>query len=999
MLTVAVLGVVEVVRDGVRLDVPSGKTTELLVRLALDPGVPVRTDTLLEDLWGVPTGRNTLQSKVSQLRRALEDKDLLPATADGYVLAVAPEAVDATRAVRLAVASAAARTLGDAATSLDRARVGVALFGGEVLPGAGAGVWAEAQRFRLEEVRLGLVEDVLAARLDLGAGAEVVVELEALVAAHPLREALWAALITALYRADRQADALAAYARLRRLLIDELGLEPGPALQTLEQQVLQQSRHLGSTGGAPALRPGNVATASTSIVGRARDIDEVEAAVELHRLVTVVGPAGVGKTRLGIEVAHRLTLPGGVWLVRLDAVDPGADLSQVLAETLHVSNGEQALLDRLSASPAVLLLDNCEHLAPPLARLVSLLLDAAPQLRVLATSQVPLGLEDEHRHQLEPLDQEESVTLFGRRAQKERSQFVLDPSTTAVVQEICRSLDGLPLAIELAASRVRSLSVTDIARHLDDRFTLLRDPNSFRPERRRALQAAIEWSYDLLFPDDQRALWALSCFAGSSSLAAAEAVLSALGVPAHAVLDTISRLVDRSLVIVDPGEGADVRYRLLDSIRAYARDRLRESGLTDTAASAHAQWYGETATWCDEHVRTDSQPRCLSIARAERANIDLALTWCSQRDPLLGLRIANGFGWTWVVLGDGTAGAARVRNAIIDQAPARDRATGLLTAAWLEASAGDLSLAQRDLDQARALAMDLADDVLLADVARHQAFLAIQQGRPDLVLSSTAESLASYRPRKLTWRTAASMLLAAFGSLMLGDTTSATRDATESVAILNICGDSWGVVHAQGLLGGIAQAEGRLDDAAKALERAADESATLGFPGQAALHRSSLGRVQQRAADPRAGTSYRRAITEAGAGGDGRLAATARLHLARLQRAAGDADGAAALLQENQHWYAAAGGGDLALLNDGLLAAVNNDAARLAAVLEGAREAPNVEVQIHMLDALARLAACDHDRSGARGLLAEADELAAHGGHLLEPEDRYDSFQALTYLG
>ena len=268
--------------------------------------------------------------------------------------------------------------------------------------------------------------------------------------------------------------------------------------------------------------------------------------------------------------------------------------------------------------------------------------------------------------------------------------------------------------------------------------------------------------------------------------------------------------------------------------------------------------------------------------------------------------------------------------------------------------------------------------------------MAIQEGRPDLVLNSTSASLATYRPQGLGWQTAASLLLAAFGFLMLGDTASATRNAGEAVATLNNIGDSWGLMHAQALLGGIAEAEGRFGDAAEALERAADESATLGFLGQAALHRSSLGRVQQRAADPRAGTTYERAITEAVAGGDGRLAATARLHLARLQRAAGNTDDAATLLEENQQWYAAAGGGDFALLNDAVLAAIRNDAARLGSLLAAARSVDNVEVQVYVLDALARLAAAE-DRPAARALLAEADQLATHVGHLLDQNDRYDA--------
>lgn len=996
MLTVAVLGPLEVCRDGVRLGVPAGKSTELLCRLALEAGGQVRTEALLEDLWAAPTARNTLQSKVSQLRRALADAGLLKATASGYALTVAADAVDATRVVQLAAASAAARTAGDPSASLQLAREGLALFRGEVL--VDAGDWAGPHRARLEEVRLSLLQDAVSARLALGAGTDLVVELESLVRAHPLREAFWAALITALYRADRQADALAAYAALRKLLVDELGIEPSPALQKLEHQVLQQSPLLASPWWSALPEPGNLPTPAGPIIGRSQDVSAVVTAMASHRLVTVVGPAGVGKTRLAIEVAQQLKTVGAVWLVRLDAVPADADLLRVLELTLHATGGERAVHDRLSATGTVLLLDNCEHLAGPAATLVASLLGAVPQLRVLATSQAPLGLEEEYRYQLEPLTQDDSVLLFARRALELRRQFVLDPATTTVVQEICRSLDGLPLAIELAASRVRSLSVGDIARHLDDRFLLLRDPSSHRPERRRALDAAIGWSYDLLFPDDQRGLWALSCFAGSASLAALEHVLVALEVPGRAVLDTISRLVDRSLVIVDTGDTGEVRYRLLDSIRTYGRDRLRDFGQADVAGAAHAAWYARTARKCDEQIRTDRQPDWVRIVRAERGNIDLALSWCRRHDPQLGLQIAVGLGWTWVVLGDGTVGAERLRRALFDHAPSYDRVAGLLLSAWLEASAGDVTLAQTSVDEARDLAEQTADPVLVADSHRHQAFLAIQQGKPDLVLVSAAASLATYRPRALTWQTGASVLLAAFGHLMLGDTGSAARNAEEALAILRGFGDSWGLVHAQALLGGIAQAQGRLDEAARAFEHAADESATLGFLGQAALHRASLARVQHRADDPRAADSYRRALNEASAGGDGRLSATARLNLARLHRAHGDTVRASALLEANQRWYSSAGGGDLALLNDTILAAVRDDTAQLEVALQTARADKNLEAQVSALDALARIAAATGDARFARSSLAEADLLAPQVAHLLDAHDRIDKAQALEQL-
>ncbi len=978
-----------------RLDLPAGKTSELLARLAMTAGSHVRADVLIEDLWSTPTGRNTLQSKVSQLRRALRDKDLVLGNQDGYTLAIDPTAVDAFRVVALAAHAGEARARGDAAAALEKSREGLALFRGEAL--VDVGDWAAPHRTRLEEVRLGLIEDAMAARVELGAGSEIVGDLESLVAQHPLREGLWTSLITALYRAGRQAEALGAYGRVRTALVDELGIEPGPALRSLERLVLQQSPSLGA--GTPTVVsgvPGNLPARAAPLVGRDDDLAALVAAMDGHRLVTLVGTAGVGKTRLATEVGRGLTAAGGVWLVRLDAIDATADLPQVVAETLHVTGGESALHRWLSGSGRVLLLDNCEHVVDSAAALVRGLLDSVAQLRVLATSQLPLGLEDEHAYPLEPLTQDQSVALFTHRAREMRRQFVLDVDTVAAVEEVCRSLDGLPLAIELAASRVRSMSVRDIARRLDDRFVLLRDPTSQRQERRRALSGAIGWSYALLFPDDQRGLWALSCFAGDASLDATEHVLKALGVPGEAVLDTISRLVDRSLVSVENADDGGARYRLLDSIQAFAAARLAESGdaAAAAAAAAHAAWYATTAAWCDEHVRGERQPECLAIARVERANVDLALAWCAVHDPGLGLRIANGLGWTWVLLGHGPAGATRVRQALTPEAPPRERATALLLAGWLEASAGNLALAEADLDGAAELAVGLDDTILVADVDRHRAFLAIQQGRPHVVLDRAAASLAAYRPLELPWRTAASLLLSAYGHLMLGNTAAATRDGTEAVGVLAPIGDSWGMAHAEAMLGGIAQAEHRYDEAARALARAADESATMGFLGQAALHLASLARVQQRLGDPAAVASYEEAIRDATSVGDGRLTATARLNLARLLRGAGKGSEAVALLEANQRWYQSAGGGDFALLTDCVLAAERDDDGALRSVLDEARATGNREVQVFALDALARLAAESKDRETAGNLLAESDRLAAQVAHVVDKGDRIDAAAA-----
>jgi tetratricopeptide (TPR) repeat protein len=360
------------------------------------------------------------------------------------------------------------------------------------------------------------------------------------------------------------------------------------------------------------------------------------------------------------------------------------------------------------------------------------------------------------------------------------------------------------------------------------------------------------------------------------------------------------------------------------------------------------------------------------------------------------------------VLGDGVAGAARVRDALDaarDQASLRDQATALLLAGWLEASAGNVGQAQDDLDGALAAAERLGDDRVAADAHRHLAFLGIQQGRPQEVLASAGRALATYRELDLPWETAASLLLGAFGSIMLGDTPSATRDATEAVRLLTPIGDAWGMVHAEAMLGAVANAEHRFADAADALTRAAALSETLGFTGQAALHLTTLGRVQQRSGAPtQALDTLTRAIAAATSGGDLRIAATARIHLARGLRGVGDQAAARGLLEENDRWYQAAGGGDGALLTRCLLAALSAEpdpgaaVGDLTSVLEEARRQHDLESQTLALDALARAAAANGDLPGAARLLEEADGLHAQVAHALDDADRVDASAARAAL-
>ena len=873
MLTVAVLGRVEVRRDCVPAVVPSGLTTTLLVRLALDAGRPVRADRLVDDLWPEGTRRNTLQAKVSQLRRALGDPAALPGGPAGYALAVEPGAVDALEALRLADEGAALLAAGDAAAAAATCRAGVALFATEVLPAAGEAEWARAHRVRLEEARLRLTEDELAARMQLGASGEVTGVLEALVAAHPLRERLWALLVTALYRAGRQSDALAAHRRVARLLAEELGVDPSPELAALERQVLTHDRALAPVARPSAESPvpasgrrashlGNLPGLTAPLVGRTGEVAALVTALDAHRLLTVTGPAGVGKTRLAVEVARHVDAAHGTWLVRLDTARHPDDIAAVVADAVPFVDGPD-LGAGLRGAEALLVLDNCEHLVDGVGALVTRVLDAAPHVRVLVTSQRPLGLDGEVVHPLGPLEEPDAVALFTRHA---AARGGTTPATGDDVVRLCRALDRLPLAIELAAARARVLSVAEILARLDDRFALLTDAVAGRPARRRSLAAALAWSYDLLAPDDQRGLWALAAFPDGATLPALEHVLAALPTPISTALDVVGRLVERSLVVVDQsigsGQPGGTRYRLLDSVRAFARERAAEAGVADVLADAVVGWVQQMAATVAAGVRGPDQAALVARTAAERATVDTALDRARQDDPVTALGIAADLGWAWVLLDD-VAGAARLRAARTPDAPRALQARALLLESWIEAMSGDLAAARRALDAGTVLA---GDDPQLA--AWHAGFVLSQEGRFPEALATLESCRAGYAARGCAWEEGGSALLAAFAHLGRGDTMAGRTACEAAIRILTPLGDTWALLHAEAALGRVAQAEGRYTDAARHHAHAVGSADALGFPGAAALHRAHLGRAQHAAGDPAAVATLRQAADEAERGGD-----------------------------------------------------------------------------------------------------------------------------------
>jgi tetratricopeptide (TPR) repeat protein len=567
------------------------------------------------------------------------------------------------------------------------------------------------------------------------------------------------------------------------------------------------------------------------------------------------------------------------------------------------------------------------------------------------------------------------------------------------VHDLCRSLDGLPLAIELAAARTKTLSVQEIARRLVDRFSVLSDPTSRKPERRRALRATIGWSYELLFPDDKRGLWALATFTGGAPLAAVESVLEALDVPASAAIDVVGRVASRSLVIVDDHPSGP-RYRLLDSIRAFALDAMTDAGLIDRALDAHAAWFATAAGASTQGVRSALQAEYLSFARTERSNIDAALAWSAARDPRRALDIVNGFGWAWIVLGD-SRGAQRILAALDaagDAAPVRDRAGALLLAAWIEASTGHLEPARRHVAAATDLADTINDSDLQARCSYHLAYVVSHHGEWEQALELTARSRALYDGLDRPWDQAANALFASRAAISAGDVVRAAEARDQVEHWLKVVDDPWLQVRRDAMLGELARIEHRFDDAVHDIARAAETSGRLGFLQTEAYQLSSLGRAHCQAGDYVAGAAtLELAIDKAEAVGDVRLAALARVHLGRVLRALGQVASARIALEAAAVWHRDAGGGEQALLGDCLLAALDaNDHVagadqRLVAILDAARDNDDAPVEIFALDALARIADEAGDAVTAGELSDAADRRMATASHFITERDRTDA--------
>ncbi|MGZ4692314.1 MAG: BTAD domain-containing putative transcriptional regulator [Acidimicrobiales bacterium] len=656
-LEIRVLGSIDLVRDGESVPIGGPKPRLVLALLTARRGAVVSTERLCEELWSERPPVDppaVLQSQLSRLRKLLRPGADIVTRPPGYLLEVVDGVVDAERFEQLCTT---AKTVSDPTRRAAQLQAALALWRGSAFEEFAEFDWARLEAVRLDELRANAREDLLEARLACGEHAELIGELEALVADSPLRERLWHQLIVALYRSGRSAEALRQAAALRKVLREELGLEPSPALRELEGRVLSDDPTLLiAPMSARRAAPRRLPAETTQLVGRADELTQLITRLGGDRLLTLTGPGGVGKTRLALRIASDLwdEFDGEVFVAQLAPVhDPTSTVAAIatavdVQQRQHLSV-EETLIEYLRARKALLVLDNCEHLRATVAPLADRLLGLCPEVTILATSREVLGLPSEQVWRVRPLEiapegasaatisDAPATRLFVERATAARPSFDPRPDDLRAIAEIVRRLDGLPLAIELAAARVGAMSPAALSERLDHRFDLLAGAQTAMIARHRTLKDLVAWSHDLLDPDEQRLFARLCVFAGSFGLDAAEAVCGGDDISTPRVSMLLANLVDKSMVqLVDE---VLPRYRVLETLRDFGGERLGDHERA-SARARHARWYLDVAQRCAQALAGPDEAAAVATLDHDFDNLRSAHLWSLEHgDADLGLRL------------------------------------------------------------------------------------------------------------------------------------------------------------------------------------------------------------------------------------------------------------------------------------------------------------------------------------------------------------------------
>ncbi|GLZ15246.1 SARP family transcriptional regulator [Actinomadura sp. NBRC 104425] len=1045
-MRIGILGPLDVRDDatGQAVTLNGPRLRALLVRLAVNPGRWVPVERLLDDLWdGAPPngGAGALQALVSRLR-AVVGRDLVEHGPPGYRLTVAPGDVDAVEFERRV---AAARAHTDPAARAAALRQALELWRGPALADVVDADFAAAPIARLEGLRLAAIEDRIEADLAVGDPAALVPELQALTVAHPLRERLRGQLMRALYAAGRQADALTVYEETRRVLADRLGIDPSPELAELHLAILRRDPALAEpetaersetadrpAGGSPAQttaaphpRRTNLPAQLTSFVGREAESRRVGELLRESRLVTLTGPGGAGKTRLACEAAAPLvdTAADGVWFVPLASVSDAADVAPaVLAalgltdpvrpspETRSAARPLDRLADALTTWDTILILDNCEHLVDAVAALADRVLAAAPRTRILATSREPLGITGESLCPVPSLplpppdaDAKEamrhaSVRLLADRAAAVRPGFTVDDTTAAPVVAICRALDGIPLAIELAAARMRALTSAQVADRLGDRFRLLTAGNRAALPRHRTLRAVVDWSWDLLDRDERAVLRRLSVFAGGAAPDAAVRVCTAGGPDgpdADDVLDTIASLVEKSLVIADGA--AKVRYRLLETVRVYAAERLAESGEADRVRDAHAAYFMELAERAEPELRGHDQLTWIARLVAEHDNCTAALRHIvDTRDVRTGLRLVAAMTWFWFIrdMEMEVGGWPLAICDMVGDAVPPDLREEYAICMFLAVTANEMKDGPGFTQEAMRNIVERLLPLVPPNTRHPLLSLAeplshLVAGRFDLA----AEALAEIERHPQPWARAMGLVVRGELGLYSGEIDAAFADITAGYRGFRDLGDRLGMQIGLGGLIQVALARGQAETALRLVEEALGYTIQGVNPDQGASFRVHLGRIRAQIGDVQGGREeIERAIRTLERIGEHADAAGGYLTLCELSRSTGDTatarrmlDAAYALVEPRMVRADFVQVAALTLSKLGCLAAQEGDLSAAAhwhgRAMDVARDAVWLSNQsiATLVEGLAALASARGDHRRAAELLGTARTL--HGYH------------------
>jgi len=915
-LEIRLLGPFEVLAAGRPADVGGSKRQALLAMLALHGGRVVGVDALIDGLWGeeLPSApRNALHHHVARLRATLAHESII-GPPDGYALKGAN--VDALRFEELLEEARAELRQGDPRASAHTIASALSLWRGPALQGLATTTWFSAEAGRLEALRVDALEEQFQAALELGEHREAVSALRAAVAESPFRERLWGQLMLALYRSGRQADALDTFQEARRVLAEELGLEPGPELRRLQEGILAHDPAIAAVAAAPR-RTGKLPASSTSFVGREAELAQVVELLRRYRLVTLTGPPGVGKSRLALETARSLEpdTPGGIWMVELARAADAADTVRLLADAVDVRGADPlaAVASQLRDAEAIVVLDACEHVLEEAARVASALLAGCPNVRVLATSREVLHLTAEARVRLEPLPlagpgaagniESPAAHLFLERARAARPGFNPSDEDERLMAEITRRLEGLPLAIELAAARANVLGLAELLSVVDRRPASLGDPSRCDPTRT-ALERLVEWSYDLLHGDEKTLLHALAVHRGGASLASLVAVGARHGLDEPTVTYLLGVLVDKSIVSVSFPAGSS-RYDLLDTIREYVLERLTDSGNLASTREAHAEYYATLAARARTELRGPEWLAWEQRLELENDNFWSALAYARDAsDAALATRL--GALGLYFVLGERISEGRRflelVRGAAADAGPLELRIELLAVLCYLATEELDHDAAIEAGERALTLAAGApAKQAGLAQLTL--ALAAAQFGEEERAAALLQAASTALEAAGDNWGSATGCIFRATAAARAGDAATVAEMASaihrHSEAI------RYDAFRVPAMLLEAWVAERRMDHQSveETYRRALELAGRIGFADHAAFALSGLGANALARGDPsQAQELQRQAIAASEAAQAAWTAAHARVELARALAAAGDVDTAEELYRGVAHW-------------------------------------------------------------------------------------------------